>query len=73
MGIERGARRWHVDVLVAVEVPVMLRHGERVVRMGERGDHEERPWIPRPRDVEDRPLRHEGGFVVEVELVRSHT
>ncbi len=72
MRIERGVGRGHVDVLVAIEVPVALRHGERVVRMREGSDEQKRPGIARTRDVEDRALGHEGGFVIEVELVRAH-
>ena len=65
----RDRRGGQGDVLVAIEVPVALRHGERIVRVGEGGDEQERPPVVRPRDVEDRPLGGEGDLVVEVELV----
>ena len=65
----RDRRRGRLDVLMPVEVPVVLRDGERIVRMGERGDQEEGPPVFRPRDVEDRALGHEGRLLVEIELV----
>ena len=40
-GRDRGSRK--CDVLVAMEIPVVLRHGVRIVRMGERGNEQERP------------------------------
>ena len=49
-----------------------MRDGERIVRMGERGDEQERAPVVRPRDVEDRALGGEGDLVVEVELVGAH-
>ena len=75
MGVERlgrDCRRRHVDVGIAIEVPVALRHGEGIVRMRERGHEQKRPPISGARDIEDRALGHEGGFVVEVDLVCAH-
>ena len=75
MGVERlgrDGRSRHVDVGIAIEVPIALLHGERIVRMGERRHQQERPPIPGARNVEDRALGHEGRFVVEVELVGAH-
>jgi hypothetical protein len=54
---------------VAIEVPVALRHGEWIMRMGERGDEQERPLVARAGDVEERALGSEGDLVVEIELV----
>ena len=51
MRIECSERNWRpgqIDVLVAIEIPVALRHGERVVRMGERSDEQEGPPVVRP-------------------------
>ena len=76
MRIKRVPGRRHVDVLVAVEVPIALRHGERVVRMRERGDQQERPRIARSRDVpRNRALGHECGLVVEMSswFERTHS
>jgi hypothetical protein len=45
MRIERGGRdrrSGEFDDLFAIKIPVALRDGERIVRMGERGDDEER-------------------------------
>ena len=68
----RDCARWHVDVFVPIKIPIALRRGEGVVRMTERGDQQEGPLILGARDVEDRALSREGGFVVEVELVSSY-
>ena len=70
VGGDRGSR--HVDVRIAIKVPVGLRHGERVVRMRERGDKQERAGIAGAGEVEDRPLGHKRGLVVEVELVGAN-
>jgi len=73
VGIERlGGARGHGDVLVEIEVPIALRHGERIVRVGERSHEQEGPPVIRASNVEDRPLRSEGDLVVEVELVGAH-
>ena len=75
MGIERfrrDRRSRHVDILVAIEVPIPLLHGERIVRMRERGHEQEGPLIPGAGDVEDRALGHEGRLVVEVELIGAY-
>ena len=75
VGVERVGRHCgprHVDVGIAKEVPVALRHGEGIMRMGERRHEQERPLIPRARDVEDRALGREGRLIVEVELVGAH-
>src|SRR5271166_6734289 len=70
VGIERlGGARGHGDVLVEIEVPIALRHGERIVRVGERSHEQEGPPVIQASNVEDRPLRSEGDLVVEVELV----
>ena len=72
MRIERIPGRRHVDLRIAVEIPVALRHGERVMRMRERSDQQERPLISRSREIEDRALGHERRLIIEVELVRTH-
>ncbi len=66
----------HVDLVVAVQIPVFARDRVRVVRMGQRHDHAERPRIvpgrALARDVVELLLRGERDFVVEIELVRAH-
>ena len=73
MRVERVPGRRHVDVLVAVEIPVALLHSERVMGMRKRSDQQERSLILCTREIEDRPLGHERRLIVEVELVRAHT
>ena len=72
MRVERVPGRRHVDVLIAVEIPVALRHGERIVRMRERSDHQKRTLISGSRKIEHRALGHERRLIVKVELVRTH-
>lgn len=66
----------HVDLVVAVQIPVFARDRVRIVRMGQRHDHAERPRIvpgrALARDVVELLLRGERDFVVEIELVRAH-
>ena len=68
----RRARAGHVDVLVAIEVPIPCGNRKRVVRMGQGRDEQKRLRLVCPRRVVDRPLGREGDFVVEVDLVGAH-
>ena len=64
-----GHRR-HVNRVVRVAVPVLLRDGKRVVRVRERDEEEEGALLPSARQLVDLSHGMEGDLVVEVQLVR---
>ncbi|CAG9224308.1 hypothetical protein BVI1335_520009 [Burkholderia vietnamiensis] len=74
LGVEPHRR--HVDLVVAVQVPVFARDRIRIVRMRQRHDHAERPCVVAgrtlARDVEQLLAGRERHFVVEVELIGAH-
>ena len=67
---DRGTR--HVDLLVAIEIAELAGDRVGVVRMGQRGDQQQRSLVDAARLVVDLPLGGERHLVVEVELVGAH-